>query len=168
MKHRGSVTHTSTRVSKLLPLHCRRFPAWLSPPSFLLLNIPFSLYNPSLFAVVLPQFSSLVFHLFTLLQPPSFTTIPPLPLRPLTRLLSTPFSVPPPKRAGTPKEINRPSVNVTPSPGGGVGVGVEREKREDELPLRDATTRSAILRWGVVMEENSAMMLGRGADRSGD
>lgn len=32
--------------------------------------------------------------------------------------------------------------------------------REDELALRDATTQSAILRWGVVMEENSAMMLG--------
>lgn len=83
---------------------------------------------------------------------------------PPTRLLSTPFSVPPPKRAGTPEEINRPSVNVTPSRG---GWGVEREMREDELPLRDATPRSALLRWGVVMEENSAMMLG-GADGSGD
>lgn len=153
MKHRGSVTHTSTHVSKLLPLHCRRFPAWSSPPSFLLLNIPFSLYNPSLFAVVLSQFQPRlsIFHPF------SAALLHNNPPPPLTRLLSSPFSVPPQKWAGTPEEINRPAVNVTPSRG---GWGVERELREDELPLRDATPRSALLRWGVVMEENSAMMLG--------
>lgn len=153
MKHRGSATHTSTHVSKLLLLHCRRFPAWLSPPSFLLLNIPFSLYNPSLFAVVLLQFQPRLstFHPFsaTLLH-----NNPPRPPHPPS-LLSLQCSS---SKMGRNSRGDKPSLRKCHTVSG--GWGVERELREDELPLRDATPRSALLRWGVVMEENSAMMLG--------
>lgn len=66
-------------------------------------------------------------------------------------LLFTPFSVPPPREAEAPEEINCPSVNVILSQEG--GWGGEREMREDELPLRVATSCSALLCWEVVMEE---------------
>lgn len=88
-------------------------------------------------AILKPHFST--FHPF---QWPSFTAIP------LPSLHS--LSVPPPKSAGAPEEINHPSVNVTLSQARGGGG---REMRVEELPLRDATPCSALLCCGVVMEE---------------